>query len=134
MKLVETLDNAVHFILMNFNLSIKFIGLHPKLIENARLNPRFIRFHDGADLSIYRSRGRESWGTTTIDCELAIQWANDAGFETFCMPAMQTDEIQTLINRAMNEAFEGAAHKVQSNNTAMTDMLAAEIRALKVQP
>lgn len=68
-----------------------------------------------------------------IDRETAKQWANEAGMINFGGSNWQcvTDQIQALITRAQNEAYEQAACKMQSNNTAITDIFAAEIRAIK---
>jgi len=70
-----------------------------------------------------------------IDREQAIQWANDAGFVgsiiSLGYELATPEQIQALITRAMNEAFERAATNIKANNTAMTDMLANDIRSLK---
>ena len=68
-----------------------------------------------------------------IDREQAIQWAKDAGIEDRRTGywLAKPEQIQALITRAMNEAFERAATNIKANNTAMTDMLANDIRSLK---
>jgi TRAP-type C4-dicarboxylate transport system substrate-binding protein len=80
-----------------------------------------------------------------IDEKTAAKWAVDAGFKIHrhgtqeMIVTMSTGgvwvqcdlKIQAIITRAMHEAYERAANIVQANNTAMTDMIATEIRALK---
>jgi hypothetical protein len=70
-----------------------------------------------------------------IDRDTAMQWANDAGFVgsiiSLGYELATPEQIQALITRAQNEAFETAATNIKENNTAMTDMLANDIRSLK---
>ena len=49
-----------------------------------------------------------------IDRETAIEWADDAGFkDEFLVWTVTTEEIQALITRAMNEAYERAATEIE---------------------
>lgn len=77
----------------------------------------------------------------TIDRETVISWAKDAGFavapEDGNLGACSVSQLQTLINRAMTEAFEQAAQYCLTHHIELLfdPMLAAEeIRALKTQP
>jgi len=65
-----------------------------------------------------------------IDREKAIEWATDAGMINFDGANWQcvTDQIQQIIMRAQNEAFEEAAKKADAYIGC--DGLAERIRAL----
>jgi hypothetical protein len=68
-----------------------------------------------------------------IDRETALSWAKDAGFGTYSMDALlcTARDLQSLITRAQNEAFEQAAQEVRfaDNGTEAAEL----IRALKEQ-
>lgn len=72
-----------------------------------------------------------------IDRETAIQWAIEAG----CWPTLDHlgfdttgEEIQALITRAQNEAFEQAAQLASDgDDQLMGDWHSERIRALKEQ-
>lgn len=73
-----------------------------------------------------------------IDREQAIQWAKDAGAGTPDALYGRTDyivmtlhEIQALITRAQNEAFEQAAKQVDHIQKYGGGTLGDEIRALQ---
>ena len=55
-----------------------------------------------------------------IDRETAIQWANEAGMINFGGANWQcvTDQIQALVTRAQNEAYEQAAEYCECPATA----------------
>lgn len=73
-----------------------------------------------------------------IDEKTAMQWAKDAGLTDSLAHEDRVygtlTEIQALVTRAMNEAYEMAAINIESTNYAMKNILACDIRALKQDP
>lgn len=71
-----------------------------------------------------------------IDEKTAMQWAKDAGFEfwtgEYDYYQCTAEQIQMLIGRAMNEAYERAAALAENGeDRLMGEWQAARIRALK---
>lgn len=75
-----------------------------------------------------------------MDRETAIQWATDAGFGRIKGPPLfhlvTPEQIQALITRAQNEAYEAAAERSDAfvYMSLNFETLSQDIRALKQDP
>ena len=74
-----------------------------------------------------------------IDRETAIQWAKDAGFrDNFGYFLAKPEEIQALITRAQNEAYEQAINACDHYKSMEPEDMALQcqkhIRSLKTHP
>lgn len=52
MRLIETLNDFFHFILMKINLTLKLLRFSPKVLKDTRLYSRFLSLHDYAYLCL----------------------------------------------------------------------------------
>jgi hypothetical protein len=94
---------------------------------------------DLCDVCYWRKRAKPA--LVIIDRETAIQWANEAGMINFGGANWQcvTDQIQQIITRAQNEAYEAAAKIAETPISGEQDDItmeakdraAKEIRSMK---